>query len=146
MALVTQWAAFFGQWYADSKTTEKGWSPKWYATVSAAPCSRRGGTFGKSRGDFLSPVFSRFPAFSHANLPADTHPSQYRFWLTSIVGGSILVSLAARGYYAADLDLANSESQVKKLMAARPPGAIGANPKGCVAELSSPLLRRGEGD
>lgn len=57
---------------------------------------------------------------------------QYRFWLTSIVGGSILVSLAARGYYAADLDLANSESQVKKLMASRPPGEVGANPKGCV--------------
>jgi hypothetical protein len=63
---------------------------------------------------------------------------QYRFWLTSIVGGSILVSLAARGYYAADLDLANSESQVKKLMAARPPGAVGANPKGYVRSFSLP--------
>ncbi|BGO97995.1 hypothetical protein RTG_01335 [Rhodotorula toruloides ATCC 204091] len=100
MALVTQWAAFFGQWYADSKTTEKGWSPKWYAT--------------------------------------------YRFWLTSIVGGSILVSLAARGYYAADLDLANSESQVKKLMAARPPGAVGANPKGTSVELGGMRAEKAE--
>ncbi|BGP23085.1 mitochondrial inner membrane protein 1 [Rhodotorula toruloides] len=110
MALVTQWAAFFGQWYADSKTTEKGWSPKWYATT----------------------------------LQLRELVTQYRFWLTSIVGGSILVSLAARGYYAADLDLAKSESQVKKLMASRPPDAIGTNPKGTSVELGGMRAEKAE--
>lgn len=33
LALITQWATFFAQWYADQKATSKGWAPKWYATV-----------------------------------------------------------------------------------------------------------------
>ncbi|GAA5968680.1 hypothetical protein JCM21900_005475 [Sporobolomyces salmonicolor] len=47
--------------------------------------------------------------------------STYRFWLTSIVGGSILVSLAAQGYYAVDPQLVKEESQLQKLKEGKPP-------------------------
>jgi hypothetical protein len=33
MALVGQWAAFFGMWYADQRATTNGWTPRWYSTV-----------------------------------------------------------------------------------------------------------------
>ncbi|GAA5858990.1 hypothetical protein JCM1840_003699 [Sporobolomyces johnsonii] len=49
--------------------------------------------------------------------------STYRFWLTSIVGGSILVSLAAQGYYAVDPQLVKEESQLQKLKEGKPPGS-----------------------
>ncbi|GAA5860629.1 hypothetical protein JCM8547_005481 [Rhodosporidiobolus lusitaniae] len=75
LALVGQWAAFFGMWYADQRATTNGWTPKWYST--------------------------------------------YRFWLTSLVGGSILVSLAAQGYYS--VDPIKTESQLEALKKARPP-------------------------
>lgn len=31
MALAAQWAGFTGLWYADSKATSAGWTPKWYS-------------------------------------------------------------------------------------------------------------------
>ena len=34
LALATQWAAFTGVWYLDSRATQRGWTPKWYSTVS----------------------------------------------------------------------------------------------------------------
>ncbi|GAA5933156.1 hypothetical protein JCM3775_002547 [Rhodotorula graminis] len=89
MALVTQWGAFFAQWYMDQKATTKGWVPKWYAT--------------------------------------------YRFWLTSIVGGSILLSLAATGYYGSSTEFAKRESQLKKLRQGKPPAST--NPVGYSAQL-----------
>ncbi|GAA5953860.1 hypothetical protein JCM3765_000671 [Sporobolomyces pararoseus] len=81
LALVGQWAAFFGMWYADQQTTSKGWAPRWYST--------------------------------------------YRFWLTSVVGGAILVSLAAQGYYSVNVTLAKTESQLKKLKENKRPGEGG---------------------
>lgn len=33
LALVGQWAAFFGMWYADQRATTNGWTPRWYSTV-----------------------------------------------------------------------------------------------------------------
>ncbi|BGP38255.1 hypothetical protein JCM10449v2_002184 [Rhodotorula kratochvilovae] len=89
MALVTQWGAFFAQWYADQQATNKGWAPKWYAT--------------------------------------------YRFWLTSVVGGSILVSLAASNYYGSSSDFAKREGQLNKLREGKPPAS--ANPRGTSVEL-----------
>ncbi|GAA5999448.1 DUF3429 domain-containing protein [Rhodotorula paludigena] len=89
MALITQWGAFFAQWYADQKAGSKGWTPKWYAT--------------------------------------------YRFWLTSVVGGSILVSLAAQGYYGSSREHAETDSQLKKLAEKKPPKP--ANPPGTSVEL-----------
>ncbi|GAA5823917.1 hypothetical protein JCM3770_000339 [Rhodotorula araucariae] len=89
MALVTQWGAFFAQWYADQQATSKGWTPKWYAT--------------------------------------------YRFWLTSVVGGSILVSLAASNYYGTSRDIARRDSQLRKLTDGKPPA--NANPRGTSVEL-----------
>ncbi|GAA5900675.1 DUF3429 domain-containing protein [Sporobolomyces salmoneus] len=81
MALVGQWAAFFGMWYADQQTTSKGWAPRWYST--------------------------------------------YRFWLTSVVGGSILLTLAAQGYYSVNVTLAKTETQLKKLKENKRPGEGG---------------------
>ncbi|GAA6063936.1 hypothetical protein JCM10212_004795, partial [Sporobolomyces blumeae] len=81
LALVGQWAAFFGMWYADQQTTARGWAPRWY--------------------------------------------SIYRFWLTSLVGGSILVSLAAQGYYSVNPTLAKTESQLKKIKEKKRPGEGG---------------------
>lgn len=77
LALVSQWAAFFGMWWVDQKATTNGWTPRWYST--------------------------------------------YRFWLTSIVGGSLLVSLAAQGYYSVDTNIAKTESQLKQLREGKPP-------------------------
>ncbi|KAK7694033.1 hypothetical protein QCA50_003609 [Cerrena zonata] len=54
-ALILQWAGFTGLWYADLKTTNAGWSPKWY--------------------------------------------SQYRFYLSVLVGTCIIGSLAATSYW-----------------------------------------------
>jgi hypothetical protein len=36
-ALMTQWAGFFGAWYADQQATNRGFTPGWYSTVSSAP-------------------------------------------------------------------------------------------------------------
>ncbi|GAA5941892.1 DUF3429 domain-containing protein [Sporobolomyces koalae] len=81
LALVGQWAAFFGVWYADQQTTSKGWAPRWYST--------------------------------------------YRFWLTSVVGGSILVTLAAQGYYSVNPTLSKTESQLQKIKETKRPGEGG---------------------
>jgi len=54
-ALVLQWFAFTGLWYADSKATMAGWAPKWY--------------------------------------------SQYRFYLSILVGTCIIGSLAGTSYF-----------------------------------------------
>jgi len=53
--LIVQWAGFTGLWYADSKATMAGWTPKWY--------------------------------------------SQYRFYLSILVGTCIIFSLAGTSYY-----------------------------------------------
>ncbi|KAF7779000.1 hypothetical protein Agabi119p4_3345 [Agaricus bisporus var. burnettii] len=55
MALVVQWVGFTGLWYADSKATMAGWTPKWY--------------------------------------------SQYRFYLSILVGVCIIGSLAGCSYW-----------------------------------------------
>ncbi|KAF8163643.1 hypothetical protein B0H34DRAFT_696218 [Crassisporium funariophilum] len=54
-ALCVQWAGFTGLWYADSKVTVAGWTPKWY--------------------------------------------SQYRFYLSILVGTCIIGSLAGTSYF-----------------------------------------------
>ena len=43
LALPAQWAAFTAVWYTDSRATARGWTPKWFSTVSHARlslCSR----------------------------------------------------------------------------------------------------------
>ncbi|GAA5966997.1 hypothetical protein JCM8115_003488 [Rhodotorula mucilaginosa] len=57
----------------------------------------------------------------------------YRFWLTSVVGGSILFSLAARSYYAVAADPSQDTSQIRQLKDGVPPQRV--NPKGTSAEL-----------
>lgn len=54
-ALVVQWMAFTGLWYADSRVTMAGWTPKWY--------------------------------------------SQYRFYLSILIGICIIGSLAGTSYW-----------------------------------------------
>ncbi|KAH9484434.1 Transmembrane protein 69 [Psilocybe cubensis] len=54
-ALIVQWCGFTGLWYADSKATVAGWTPKWY--------------------------------------------SQYRFYLSILVGTCIIGSLAGTSYF-----------------------------------------------
>jgi len=54
-ALIVQWVGFTGLWYADSKATGAGWTPKWY--------------------------------------------SQYRFYLSILVGTCIIGSLAGTSYF-----------------------------------------------
>ena len=110
LALVAQWATFFAQWYVDQRTTSKGWAPKWYATVSSV-----GGLLRKS----FRHTDSRGTSLSHP---------QYRFWLTSVVGGSILFSLAARSYYAVAADPSQDTSQIRQLKDGVPPQRV--NPKG----------------
>lgn len=53
-ALVSQFLAFTGAWYADTQASAHGWTPRWY--------------------------------------------SQYRLWLTLIVGGSIILTLVGKEY------------------------------------------------
>ncbi|KAF8607629.1 hypothetical protein BDV93DRAFT_505037 [Ceratobasidium sp. AG-I] len=55
VALATQWAGFTALWYADSKATSAGWTPKWH--------------------------------------------SQYRFYLSILVGGCIIGTLAGVNYF-----------------------------------------------
>ncbi|GAA6021679.1 hypothetical protein JCM11491_001356 [Sporobolomyces phaffii] len=100
LALVGQWAAFFGMWYADQQTTSKGWAPRWYST--------------------------------------------YRFWLTSLVGGSILVSLAAQGYYSVSPTLAKTESQLKKLKESKRPGEGGVPDAEGKVELGAMTAKKPE--
>ncbi|GAA6024441.1 hypothetical protein JCM10207_005762 [Rhodosporidiobolus poonsookiae] len=88
LALVAQWAAFFGMWYVDQRATTNGWTPRWYST--------------------------------------------YRFWLTSVVGGSILISLAAQGYYSLDPNIARAESQLKEMKEGKAPSSL---PKGDKVQL-----------
>ncbi|KAF9532886.1 hypothetical protein CPB83DRAFT_846547 [Crepidotus variabilis] len=54
-ALLIQWVGFTGLWYADSKVTMAGWTPRWY--------------------------------------------SQYRFYLSILVGACIIGSLAGTSYF-----------------------------------------------
>ncbi|TFK36366.1 hypothetical protein BDQ12DRAFT_633986 [Crucibulum laeve] len=54
-ALITQWMGYTALWYADSKATQAGWTPKWY--------------------------------------------SQYRFYLSILVGTCIIGSLAGTSYW-----------------------------------------------
>lgn len=57
-----------------------------------------------------------------------TPPEQYRFWLTSVVGTSILFSLAAKSYYETAADPSQDTSQITKLKEAMPPQRV--NPRG----------------
>ncbi|KAJ3516643.1 hypothetical protein NLJ89_g984 [Agrocybe chaxingu] len=76
LALCLQWLGYTGLWYADSKATMAGWTPKWY--------------------------------------------SQYRFYLSILVGTCIIGSLAGTSYYGPvaghgllshDLELIRSERE-----------------------------------
>ncbi|BGP14193.1 hypothetical protein JCM10213v2_002133 [Rhodosporidiobolus nylandii] len=96
MALVGQWASFFGMWYVDQKATTKGWTPRWYST--------------------------------------------YRFWLTSLVGGSLLLSLAATGYYSVDSNIAKTESQLAELKEGKAPSSL---PQGKSVELGEMKAEKG---
>ncbi|BGP54140.1 hypothetical protein JCM8202_003142 [Rhodotorula sphaerocarpa] len=57
----------------------------------------------------------------------------YRFWLTSVVGTSILFSLAAKSYYETAADPSQDTSQITKLKEAMPPQRV--NPRGTAVEL-----------
>ncbi|ORY79804.1 hypothetical protein BCR35DRAFT_95701 [Leucosporidium creatinivorum] len=70
-ALMTQWAGFFGAWYADQQATNKGLTPGWYST--------------------------------------------YRFWLTTVVGSSILLTLAGESYFGSDGKAMERRNAVLKL-------------------------------
>lgn len=115
LALIAQWAAFFAQWYVDQRATSKGWAPKWYATVSLAHRLRRAHT----RTDFSG------------ELVCARSRTQYRFFLTSVVGTSILFSLAMKSYYQTAADPSQDTSQIRKLKEGQPPANV--NPIGCVA-------------
>ncbi|SCV69504.1 BQ2448_2524 [Microbotryum intermedium] len=71
MALITQWAGFFGTWLLDQRATTWGWTPRWYST--------------------------------------------YRFWLTAVVGTSILVTVAGESYFAPDEETLETRSEIAKL-------------------------------
>ncbi|GAA5992420.1 hypothetical protein JCM10908_000808 [Rhodotorula pacifica] len=100
LALIAQWATFFGQWYVDQRVTSRGWAPKWYAT--------------------------------------------YHFWLTSVVGGSILISLAARSYYAIAADPSQDVSQIRQLKEGKPPQRV--NPIGDSVEMGDMKVERAPAD
>ncbi|PFH51685.1 hypothetical protein AMATHDRAFT_141874 [Amanita thiersii Skay4041] len=99
-ALIVQWLGYTGLWFADSKATIAGWTPKWY--------------------------------------------SQYRFYLSLLVGTCIIGSLAGTSYWGPvaghgllshDLDLIREER--KKMMPARSgviPGLIEAVPAGAQSD------------
>lgn len=70
MALVTQWGAFFAQWYMDQKATTMGWVPKWYATVRLSPLSSSPVSFPR---DLRSPHPVPVPTQSHAPAPSPLH-------------------------------------------------------------------------
>ncbi|KDE02928.1 hypothetical protein MVLG_06553 [Microbotryum lychnidis-dioicae p1A1 Lamole] len=71
MALITQWAGFFGTWLLDQRATTWGWTPRWYST--------------------------------------------YRFWLTAVVGSSILLTLAGESYFAPDVQTLKTRGEIAKL-------------------------------
>lgn len=107
-ALVVQWLAFTGLWYADSKATMAGWAPRWY--------------------------------------------SQYRFYLSILVGVCIIGSLtgtsyfgpvAGHGFITHDLDEIREER--KAHMPEKHgliPGKIEAVPAGTDAEKFTRVHRR----
>lgn len=127
-ALITQWAAFFGTWYADQQATSKGLTPRWYSTVS-----RTRGWMGTEGAELTvaSPLPllppPRPPLLEPLRLYLDTH-MQYRFWLTAVVGSSILVTLGAESYYGSDGQAMERKNAVMKL------GQKGSTmPTGCVS-------------
>ncbi|GAA5913681.1 hypothetical protein JCM6882_008717 [Rhodosporidiobolus microsporus] len=69
--------------------------------------------------------------------------STYRFWLTSVVGGSILISLAARGYYSVDPTLARTESQLAEMQSGKRPSSL---PKGDSVQLGDMKAVKGKED
>ncbi|KAF8891335.1 hypothetical protein BD779DRAFT_1514646 [Infundibulicybe gibba] len=88
-ALIVQWIGFTGLWWADSKVTINGWTPKWY--------------------------------------------SQYRFYLSILVGTCIIGSLAGTSYWGpvAGHGLISHDLELKSGVV---PGLIEAVPAGEAAE------------
>ena len=93
-ALLWQWLGFTGLWYADNKATAAGWS-KFVCCWVTVICSN----------------FYSAPAWY----------SQYRFYLSILVGTCIIGSLAGTSYYGPvaghgllshDLDIIRAERQV----------------------------------
>lgn len=60
------------------------------------------------------------------------NPPQYRFWLTAIVGSSILLTLGGESYYGSDGKTMKQRSDVMKMAS-----KASTVPTGCVAETSS---------
>ncbi|CAE6391865.1 unnamed protein product [Rhizoctonia solani] len=81
VALAAQWAGFTAFWWADSKATSAGWTPKWY--------------------------------------------SQYRFYLSILVGGCIIGTLAGTNYFGPASSFKIDEGKLHKLDQAAAKGSLG---------------------
>ncbi|KAG8737479.1 hypothetical protein FRC11_002016, partial [Ceratobasidium sp. 423] len=81
VALAAQWAGFTAFWWADSKVTTAGWTPKWY--------------------------------------------SQYRFYLSILVGGCIIGTLAGTNYFGPASSTKIDHSKLHKLSQAAAKGSLG---------------------
>ncbi|CAE6445525.1 unnamed protein product [Rhizoctonia solani] len=81
VALAAQWAGFTAFWWADSKATSAGWTPKWY--------------------------------------------SQYRFYLSILVGGCIIGTLAGTNYFGPASSFKIDEGKLHKLDQTAAKGSLG---------------------
>ncbi|CAE6455637.1 unnamed protein product [Rhizoctonia solani] len=81
VALATQWAGFTAFWWADSKATTAGWTPKWY--------------------------------------------SQYRFYLSILVGGCIIGTLAGTNLLGPASNIKIDQGKLHKLDQAAAKGSLG---------------------
>jgi len=108
VALITQWSGYTALWYADSKATQAGWTPKWY--------------------------------------------SQYRFYLSILVGTCVIGTLAGTSYFGPvaghgllTSDLKYLREERKKYMPEKHgiiPGPIEATPAGPEAEKYTRIHRK----
>ncbi|KAJ1308616.1 hypothetical protein OPQ81_004314 [Rhizoctonia solani] len=81
VALAAQWAGFTAFWWADSKVTTAGWTPKWY--------------------------------------------SQYRFYLSILVGGCIIGTLAGTNYFGPASSTRIDDNKLHRLTEASSKGSLG---------------------
>lgn len=81
VALAAQWAGFTAFWWADSKATTAGWTPRWY--------------------------------------------SQYRFYLSVLVGSCIIGTLAGTNYFGPASSTTISHQKLHKLDQAASKGSLG---------------------
>ncbi|CAE6448717.1 unnamed protein product [Rhizoctonia solani] len=81
VALAAQWAGFTALWWADSKATTAGWTPKWY--------------------------------------------SQYRFYLSILVGSCIIGTLAGTNYFGPASSTAGDHGKLCKLDQVSAKGSLG---------------------